>query len=224
MRVWTSAWIEPGRLVCAAAPASSRSWSRNSGLPSARSTQLATTADGMVDASRREACVLGRQRAEVDADERRAMERGAPGAGGRVAGEARRHDQEKRDPGGEDRQGGQPLEGPGVGPVDVLDEEEQRRRRFDRSDDVAQRVTSPARAPSCSSLRRARAARPAARRRAGGAGRGSLDRHRPRPARALKRLAPRRFVGGAIDAEHAAREAAHGARPVSAPKSRTGAR
>ena len=50
MRAWTSAWIDPGRLDCAASPALSRSCRRKSGLPSARSTQLATTAAGIEDA------------------------------------------------------------------------------------------------------------------------------------------------------------------------------
>lgn len=56
MRVWISAWIEPGKLVCAAAPASSSSCSRKSGLPSARSTQLATSAAGIVDESAASRC------------------------------------------------------------------------------------------------------------------------------------------------------------------------
>ena len=51
MRAWTSAWIDPGRLDCAASPALRRSCRRKSGLPSARSTQLATTAAGIDDAS-----------------------------------------------------------------------------------------------------------------------------------------------------------------------------
>ena len=69
MRVWTSAWIEPGRLVCAASPASRSSCSRNSGLPSARSTQLATSAARHGRGERGQALrIVARQRAEVDAE------------------------------------------------------------------------------------------------------------------------------------------------------------
>ena len=154
--------------------------------------------------------ILARQRSEVDPGERRAVQRGAPGARARIAGEARRHHQQQRLPRGQHGQRGEALERPGIGPVDVLDDEEQRQRRADRGDDVAQR------------MQRALLARRRAHRRGERAQldrRGDVEqvvqeeellgRHRPCLVRTLDRRPSRRLVGDAVDAEQAAREAAH---------------
>ena len=146
MRVWTSAWIEPGRLDCAASPALRRSWTRNSGLPSARSTQLATIAAGMTRRAPAGA-IPRRQGPEIDAGKRRAMEDGAPGARARVAGKASRHHQQQRLSRGEQGERGKALERPGVGPVDVLDHEEQRRAVRPSRRDRTRRAASLARGP-----------------------------------------------------------------------------
>ena len=201
MRAWTSAWIDPGRLDCAASPALRRSCRRKSGLPSARSTQLATTAAGIDDA-----WVASRRASSAFKGARSMPISGAPwstvrqAAGRRVAGEARRHHQQQGLPGGEQGERGQALERPGVGPVDVLDHQEQRRGRSRPSSPArTRRAATPARGPRCSSPRRARAARAAASRRAGrrgtagGRGRSAGPRRRARslpdarPARPCRR-------------------------------------
>ena len=92
---------------------------------------------------RQPARFLGVQRGEIEADQRCAVEHGAPGPGRRVAGEARRHDQQQRLPGGEQGQRGQALERPGVGPVDVLDHQEQRRGRRGRRRQLAHGMQRP---------------------------------------------------------------------------------
>ena len=84
--------------------------------------------------------VVDGERAEVDADQRRAMQRRAPCARARVTGEARRHHQQHRLLRGQHGERSQPFERPGIGPVDVLDHEQQRRRRADRGDDLAERM------------------------------------------------------------------------------------
>ena len=127
-----------------ASPALRRSCRRKSGLPSARSTQLATMAGRhRRRQGRQPARIVGVQRGEVEADQRRAVEHGAPGAGRRVAGEARRHDQQQRLPRGEQGERGQALERPGVGPVDVLDHQQQRRGRRSRRRQLAHGMQRP---------------------------------------------------------------------------------
>ena len=144
MRAWTSAWIDPGRLDCAASPALRRSCSRKSGLPSARSTQLATSAAGIDDA-----WVASRLASSAFRGPRSRPISGAPwstvrqAAGRRIAGKARRHDQQQGLPGGEQSQRGQALERPGVGPVDVLDQQEQGRRGRGRRRQLAHGVQRP---------------------------------------------------------------------------------
>jgi hypothetical protein len=65
-------------------------------------------------------------------------------AGGRrVAGKARRHDQQQGLLGGEQGERGQALQRPGVGPVDVLDQQQQRRGRCGRRRQLAHGMQRP---------------------------------------------------------------------------------
>ena len=117
--------------------------------------------------------ILARQRAEVDAGERRAVQGGAPGARARIAREARRHHQQQRLLRGQHGEGGEALERPGVGPVDVFDHQQQRHRCADFGKMRKGREAILFRGPPCSSPRRARATRPG-RHRAGRTGRGGV--------------------------------------------------
>ena len=138
------------------------------------------------------------------------MQHGAPGAGGRVAGEAGRHDEQQRLLRGEHGEGGEALERPGVGPVDVLDDEQERRRCGDARRQIAERDQRAV-------LARRRAHRRGERAQVGRrrdveqvvqekpplGGEGALA------ARALERATTLVLVGGAGHAEQAAGEAAH---------------
>ena len=78
-------WMEPG-MTLVRSSAVRNSWSRNSGLPSARSIQVIANAEVGIDGRRRESDGLVRtERAEIDGHERRATGCAAPAGVDRIA-------------------------------------------------------------------------------------------------------------------------------------------
>ena len=70
--------------------------------------------------------IVRQQRTKVDADQRRAVQRRAPCECRRITGEAGRHHQKQRMRACQCGQGSQPIERPRIGPMDVVDEQQQR--------------------------------------------------------------------------------------------------
>ena len=139
------------------------------------------------------------------------MQHRPPGAGGRVAGETRGHDQEQRLLRGEHGERGQALQRPGVGPVDVLDNQQQRGGRARVRCQIAQGMNRAALA-RCGAHRSGERAQ---------LGRGRdveqvveeeapIGSDRPGGAGAFDRFAAGRLVARGGNAEQAARQGSHG--------------